>query len=306
MTKVFIDGSSGTTGLRIYDRLKARDDLELLILEDDKRKDPLYIKEYINKSDITFLCLPDDAAREAVTFLENDNTVIIDTSTAHRTDKLFTYGLPELKNQKEKIINSKKIANPGCHATGFISLIAPLIENNVLKKDIKLSCTSITGYSGGGKKMISQYENEFDTLLSSPRLYSLNQTHKHLKEIKEVCKLDFFPIFNPVVSNFYSGMQVIVPLFTDDISCSINDLKALYNDYYKEGLISFKDNIDDNGFISSTILKDKDNLFVTVIGNEDRINLISVFDNLGKGASGAAIQNMNIILGIDEKTGLNV
>lgn len=306
MTKVFIDGSAGTTGLRIYDRLKDRKDIELLILPDDKRKDPLYIKEYLNNSDITFLCLPDDAAKEAVTFKENESTVIIDTSTAHRTDSSFVYGLPELTGQKDKIRNAKLIANPGCHATGFISLVAPLVEKGVISSDAFLSCTSITGYSGGGKKMIADYESTNDPLLSSPRAYGLGQTHKHLKEMKVISKLNNEPIFIPVVSNFYSGMQVTVPLFSKDINCSFEELKTIYKEYYKDGLISFKDSIDKDGFISSTILMNKDNLYVTVTGNEERMNLVSVFDNLGKGASGAAIQNMNIVLGLDEKTGLDI
>lgn len=306
MTKVFIDGSSGTTGLRIFDRLKSRNDLDLLILPDDKRKDNNYIKEYINKSDITFLCLPDEAAKEAVTFVENDNTVIIDTSTAHRTDINFVYGLPELTNQKEKIKSAKKIANPGCHATGFISLIAPLIEKGILDSNSLLSCTSITGYSGGGKKMIAQYKEMNDLLLLAPRAYGLSQTHKHLKEMKYVCKLNNNPIFTPIVSNFYSGMQVTIPLFKEQINCTIQELKETYINYYQNGLISFVENIDENGFISSSLLSNKDNLFITITGNEERFNLVSLFDNLGKGASGAAIQNMNIVLGKDEKLGLDI
>lgn len=306
MTKVFIDGNQGTTGLRIFDRLKDRDDIKLLIIPDDKRKDIKYIKEYINNSDISFLCLPDTAAKEAVTLVENDNTVIIDTSTAHRTDDDFVYGMPELKDQFDKIKNAKRIANPGCHASGFISLIAPLTEAKVISSDINLSCTSITGYSGGGKKMIADYEENKDILHSSPRLYALSQQHKHLSEMKKICRLTNFPVFNPIVSNFYSGMQVIIPLNSEDISCKFSDLKDIYNDYYKEGLISYLENIDNDGLISSTLLSDKDNMYITVTGNEERFNLISVFDNLGKGASGAAIQNMNIVMQTDYKKALNI
>lgn len=306
MTKVFIDGNQGTTGLRIFDRLKDRDDIKLLIIPDDKRKDIKYIKEYINNSDISFLCLPDAAAKEAVTLVENDNTVIIDTSTAHRTDDDFVYGMPELKDQFDKIKNAKRIANPGCHASGFISLIAPLTEAKVISSDINLSCTSITGYSGGGKKMIADYEENKDISHSSPRLYALSQQHKHLSEMKKICRLTNFPVFNPIVSNFYSGMQVIIPLNSEDISCKFSDLKDIYNDYYKEGLISYLENIDNDGLISSTLLSDKDNMYITVTGNEERFNLISVFDNLGKGASGAAIQNMNIVMQTDYKKALNI
>lgn len=306
MTKVFIDGSAGTTGLRIYDRLKDRKDIELLILEDDKRKDEKYIREYINRSDISFLCLPDAAAKEAVLLCENENTAIIDTSTAHRTDPSFTYGLPEIKGHLEKIKKSKRIANPGCHATGFITLIRPLTDAGVLDRDILLSCTSVTGYSGGGKKMIAQYETEQDVLLSAPRVYGLTQTHKHLPEMKMYGGISYDPVFNPVVSNFYSGMQVIVPLHKSQINCSLEDIKKIYREYYTGPVISYTDSADVNGFISSSALSFKDSLTVTAVGNEDRINLISLFDNLGKGASGAAIQNMNILLGLDETLGLSL
>lgn len=306
MAKVFIDGSAGTTGLRIFDRLKKRDDLELLILEDNKRKDERYIKEYMNQSDITFLCLPDAAAREAVLLCENKNTVLIDTSTAHRVDPSFVYGMPELKNQREKIKNSERIANPGCHATGFISLIAPLVDQKVIKKDKKLSCTSITGYSGGGKKMINDYQTSDDSLKKSPRAYGLTQMHKHLKEMKALCSLENEPSFTPVVSNYYSGMQVFIPLFKEDITIPYNELEDLYREYYKNGLIKFKKNIDDDGFISSSLLSGYDDLFITVTGNEERFNLVSVFDNLGKGASGAAIQNMNLLLNLPEGYGLKI
>ena len=305
-SKVFIDGSAGTTGLRIYDRLKDRSDIELLILPDDKRKDEKYIREYINKSDISFLCLPDAAAREAVTFCENENTVIIDTSTAHRTDSSFTYGMPELTGQREKIRVSKRISNPGCHATGFITLIRPLVENGAIDRNTPLSCTSITGYSGGGKKMISEYENDENGMLVSPRTYGLTQTHKHLPEMMMYSDISSSPVFTPIVSSFYSGMQVIVPLHKSQINCSVEELKDIYRNYYTNGLISFSDSQDINGFIHSDLLSGKDTLKTTVAGNDERITLISLFDNLGKGASGAAIQNMNIVLGTDETYGLSI
>ena len=307
MTKIFIDGSAGTTGLRIYERLGERKDLELIILDDAVRKDLSARKEAINASDIAFLCLPDAAAIEAVSLIENDHTAVIDTSTAHRTNETWAYGFPEISGNYDKIRTSKRIANPGCHASGFISLVAPLTENGLLKKDVVLSCTSLTGYSGGGKKMIAQYEDpDRDHLLDAPRAYGLTQVHKHLPEMKKVCGLDNAPVFVPIVADFYSGMEVIVPLSGDMLNCKMDELKDFYRDYYKTGLVHFKDSADDDGLASAAAFSMRDDMEITVTGNEDRILLISRFDNLGKGASGAAIQNMNILLGIDETTGLNI
>ena len=305
MTNVFIDGSAGTTGLRIYDRLNGRDDLNLTILPDELRKDINARKKAINSADIAFLCLPDAAAVEAVSLVENPDTAIIDTSTAHRTADGWAYGFPELKGYREKIANSKRIANPGCHASGFVALVAPLVENGILNANANLSAFSLTGYSGGGKNMIAQYEDDDrEMLLGAPRQYALTQNHKHLKEMVKICRLENAPAFCPIVADFYSGMEVTVPVFKNDIKMSLPELKEFYKDYYKSGLITYNDAENEAGFLSAAALSGKDNMEVTVCGNEDRILLVSRFDNLGKGASGAAIQNMNILLGIDEKTGL--
>ncbi len=305
MTKVFIDGSAGTTGLRIHERLRERSDLQLITLSEELRKDVNARKEALNNADIAFLCLPDAAAIEAVSLIENGTTAVIDTSTAHRTNSDWAYGFAELEGQKEKIKASKRIANPGCHATGFIALIAPLVEKGILKNDISLSCFSLTGYSGGGKKMIAEYEDAArDTLLDAPRMYGLTQSHKHLPEMKQICKLSTEPVFCPIVAPYYAGMQVTVPLAKKDIECSLSQIKTLYKEYYKNGLVSFAGQNDESGFLSASAFCGKDNLDVSVFGNDERILLVSRFDNLGKGASGAAIQNMNILLGVDQATGL--
>lgn len=305
MTKVFIDGSAGTTGLRINERLIARNDIELIKLPEEHRKDISARKEAINSSDVTFLCLPDTAAVEAVAFADNPDTVIIDTSTAHRTAIGWDYGFPEISDNRTKLSQSKRIANPGCHASGFIALIAPLTEYGIIKPSAKLTCFSVTGYSGGGKKMIAQYEDKNrNTLLSSPRQYALNQQHKHLKEMAYISGLDSFPAFCPIVADFYSGMEVTVPIFTEGLSANIDDIKKAYQEYYKNGFVHFCNNADEEGFLSAGAYSGKDNMELSVFGNDERILLVARYDNLGKGASGAAIQNMNIVLGLDEKTGL--
>lgn len=308
MTKVFIDGSAGTTGLRIYERLENRKDTRLLKLSEEKRKDKNARKEALNSADIAFLCLPDDAARESVSLCENESTVIIDTSTAHRTAEDFAYGFPELSAEhKAKIAASKRIAVPGCHASGFISLIYPLIENGIIEKSALLSCFSVTGYSGGGKKMIAEYEGENrDILLSSPRQYGIGQTHKHLPEMIAVTGLKNKPIFSPVVADFYSGMAVTVSLFADMINGSADDIKKIYKEKYTGPIVSYAENADENGFIAANKLAGKDSMEISVAGNDERILLISRYDNLGKGASGAAIECMNIVLGLPETEGLNL
>ncbi len=306
MTKVFIDGSAGTTGLRIYDRLSDRKDIELIILSDDKRKDNKYRKEALNSCDIAFLCLPDDAAREAITLVDNPNTAIIDTSTAHRTNSDWTYGFPEIGDFRKRIAKSKRVANPGCHASGFVALVQPLVNAGIIKESAKLTAFSLTGYSGGGKKMIADYEAaDRSPLLKGPRQYALTQQHKHLKEIVSICGLDHAPAFCPIVGDFYSGMEVTVPLFADDLDGSISDIKNLYKSLYNTSIIHY-DEEDENGFMSTTYLADCDDMQISVKGNDDRILLVSRFDNLGKGASGSAIQNMNILMGIDETTGLKL
>lgn len=307
MTNVFIDGSAGTTGLRIAERLSARTDLYLIKLPEEKRKDASSRKEAILSADIVFLCLPDAAAVEAVGLAGDAKVKIIDTSTAHRVSPLWTYGFPELEGQREKIFNSNRIANPGCHASGFIALIAPLTQNNVINKDACLSCFSLTGYSGGGKKMIAEYEDEnASPLLKAPRQYGLTQQHKHLKEMAYVCELENAPVFCPIIADFYSGMEVTVPLFKKDVTAGIDEIRALYRDYYKTGLIYCDDSEDENGMLSANALSGRDDMCISVHGNQERILVTARFDNLGKGASGAAIQNMNILLGVDEKTGLCV
>ena len=307
MTNVFIDGSAGTTGLRIADRLAARRDLNLLRLPEDLRKDNSARRDAIHGADIVFLCLPDAAAVEAVALAEGSRAKIIDTSTAHRTNPAWAYGFPELTGQREKITASSRIANPGCHASGFVALVAPLVEQGIVRRDASLTSFSLTGYSGGGKKMIAEYESTGrSTLLKGPRQYGLTQQHKHLKEMVKICGLDSAPVFCPIVGDFYSGMEVTVPLFAKDIKGSLDDIRALYRSYYASGLVRFVEEADPDGMLSACGFSGRDDMAVSVFGNDDRIILTSRFDNLGKGASSAAIQNMNILLGVDEATGLNV
>lgn len=309
MKKVFIDGSAGTTGLRIHERLSKRDDIELITLPDEFRKDLEYRKQAINKADIAFLCLPDAAAIEAVSLIENGNTVVIDTSTAHRTLENWAYGFPELsKNTEDKIKTSKRIAVPGCHASGFIALIFPLIEAGILNNDVLLSCHSITGYSGGGKKMIAEYESDdVSQLLLAPRQYALPQRHKHLKEMSKITGLINAPVFSPIVSNFYSGMEVTIPLHVSQLQgYTVEDVKNVYKSKYTGPLVTFCDKTDTDGFLSAATMSNKDSMKVAVYGNEERILLTAVYDNLGKGASGAAIECLNIVLGNEKHYGLEI
>ena len=307
MTKVFIDGSAGTTGLRIADRLAQRQELQLLTLPEELRKDPAARRDALASADIAFLCLPDDAAREAVALAKGMQVKIIDTSTAHRVDPAWAYGMPELKGMREAIRHSSRIANPGCHASGFVALVAPLVEQGILAPDTALSCFSLTGYSGGGKKMIAEYESEHrSALLQAPRQYALSQQHKHLKEMAAISGLETTPVFCPIVADFYSGMEVTIPLFAKDIKGTAEDIRNVYQAYYTTGLIHYCDSTDPDGLLSAAGYAMRDDMAVSVWGNEDRILLCARFDNLGKGASGAAIQNMNILLGVDEATGLNV
>ncbi len=309
MTNIFIDGSAGTTGLRIFERLSARKDINLITLPDELRKDVNARRDALRSADIAFLCLPDAAAVEAVSLAEGSSVAIIDTSTAHRVAPDWTYGFPELMKgaKREEVRSSKRIANPGCHASGFVALVEPLVRSGIVRSDVQLTCTSLTGYSGGGKKMIAEYEDENrDKLLDAPRMYGLTQQHKHLKEMKTVCGLDELPVFCPIVAPFYSGMEVTVPLFKNQIKGEIKDIISIYKEYYKEGLVTFADGSDESGFLSASAFSGRDDMQITVVGNAERILLVSRFDNLGKGASGAAIQNMNILLGVDEACGLDV
>ena len=304
MTKVFIDGSSGTTGLRIRERLAKRDDIEIITVPYELRHDPEVRKKALNEADIVFLCLPDDAAKESVSLVENDHTAVIDTSTAHRTAEGWVYGLPELEGQREKIAKAKRIANPGCHATGFIALIQPLVKAGIINPSAKLQCISLTGYSGGGKKMIAEYESENrGKKYDAPRLYGLTQNHKHLKEMKIVSGLEYAPVFCPIVDDFYSGMETIIPLFADEINGTAEDIKKVYKEVYQSKMI-WCGKEDADGMMAANSMSLRDDMTISVQGNEERILLTARFDNLGKGASGAAIQNMNIIMGIDETTGL--
>lgn len=306
MKKVFIDGSAGTTGLRIFDRLAMRDDIELITLDDDVRKDPKCRKKALNSADIVFLCLPDEAAVEAVAMLDNPNTVVLDTSTAHRTKPDWCYGFPEIfDNGDNTISSSKRIAVPGCHACGFIALIRPLVQARLLKSNIKLSCTSLTGYSGGGKKMIADYQQP-DELLLAPRQYGISQSHKHLKEMKLITGIDNPPIFHPIVADFYSGMEVSVGLFAEDIQGTIDDIKDTYRKQYSGEIVKYVDCADESGFLSAAAKSGLDSMEIAVYGNDERILLCARYDNLGKGASGAAIECMNLVLGTNKTEGLKL
>ena len=309
-TKVFIDGKAGTTGLRIYDRLLQRSDIELLTLSDEDRKVAAKRQEMLNNCDIAFLCLPDDAAREAVSMIENPNVVVLDTSTAHRTDPEWAYGFPELSADfRTKIENSKRIAVPGCHAGGFIALVYPLIAQGFVSPDICLACNSITGYSGGGKKMIAEYEDSARPVeLDAPRQYGLGQQHKHLKEMVKISGLNKAPIFSPIVAPFYSGMVMTVPLFKEQLlnGKTIDDVKALYKNLYNTPIVHYDENASENGLISANVFSGSDSMQITVEGNEDRTLLIARYDNLGKGASGAAVECMNIAMKVDPACGLSL
>ena len=310
MKKVFIDGSAGTTGLRIRERLSERNDIELIVLPEDLRKDVDARREALNRADVSFLCLPDAAAVEALALVENPDAAIIDTSTAHRCADGWVYGFPEIAatGSYEAIRASKRIANPGCHASGFIALVAPLVENGIVAPDVMLSCVSLTGYSGGGKKMIAEYEAPHrDALLEAPRQYGLSQSHKHLPEMAKVCGLSRAPIFMPIVAPYYAGMEVTVTLFHDQLAASIAELTEIYREYYGvkvANVVKVADGGDESGFLSAAAFAGRDDMQIGVFGNGERVLLVARFDNLGKGASGAAIQNMNIILGVDETTGL--
>lgn len=310
MRTVFIDGSAGTTGLRIRERLESRTDLELLILSEELRKDPAARKEMLNRADIAFLCLPDDAAREAVAMIENPDTVVLDTSTAHRTDPNWVYGFPELSEKHwQAVKNAKRIAVPGCHASGFIALTAPLVAAGILPEDALLTCHSVTGYSGGGKKMIAQYEgDESEPLLAAPRQYALGQSHKHLPEMAVMTGLKNAPIFCPIVSNFYSGMAVTVPLFKSQLNegYGIEDVRNVFRTKYQGPMVVWSETPDADGFYSAAALQDSDKMEITVQGNEERILLMARYNNLGKGASGAALECMNLVLGDAPEKNLEV
>ena len=294
MTKVFIDGKEGTTGLKIFERMQSRDDVKLIVLDEQLRKNAQVRKEALNSCDVAFLCLPDEISKESVGLVGNDNTVIIDASTAHRTQ--FTYGLPELSQvHREAIVNSKRIAVPGCHASGYCAIVYPLMEAGVLNDKSEISCVSLTGYSGGGKSMIKEYEAEHSDNLLSPAVYALSQTHKHLPEMRHITGTD--PVFIPVVADYYSGMNVTVSFFSSEIEKIKNIYKQKYN-----GIICYKEL--DGNFLYSNSLSGMDSMEIYVAGDEKKVTVSAIFDNLGKGASGAAVQCFNLVTQQDESKGL--
>ena len=313
-TKIYIDGSEGTTGLRINERFQGRDDIEILTIPSELRKDLNERKKYINASDITFLCLPDAAAIEAVSLVENENVRIIDASTAHRTETGWAYGFPELSaGHREAIVSGKRIAVPGCYASGFVSLVYPLVAGGILPTDYPVSSFALSGYSGAGKKTIAIYESgDRPKEFASGREYALTQQHKHLKEMKKITGLERTPLFSPIIDDYYSGMVVSVPLYADMLSKTMTPETLL--EYYREfyngkpfiKVSEADDEVAASGFIAGNGLSGWDGLKIYVTGNEERIVVSSQFDNLGKGASGAAIQCMNIMLGCDEAKGLNL
>lgn len=312
--KIYIDGSEGTTGLRIFERFQGREDIEFLKINPELRKDPAERKKMINMSDITFLCLPDAASIESVGLVENENVIIIDASTAHRTKEEWAYGFPELSaDYREKIRNSKRIAVPGCYATGFISLVYPLTKGGLIASDCPVSSFGISGYSGAGKKVIAVYEDENrEKMYDAPREYALSQNHKHLKEMKVICGLDREPLFSPIIADYYSGMVVSVPLYADYFTkkMDLQTLHAYFEEYYKGEkfirVMPLGAEEETANMLPGNECSGWDGLRIYITGNDERFVISSQFDNLGKGASGAAIQCMNIVLGVDEATGLDI
>ena len=308
--KVYIDGKDGTPGLQIYDRLSARADIDLLLIDETKRKDRLERKKLMDAADIVFLCLPDAAAIEAVELVENPKTRIIDASTAQRTSPDWDYGFPELSGaHRAAIQNSKRVANPGCHATGFISVVYPLVAMGLLPKDECLSAFSLTGYSGGGKKMIAQYEAaDKETALFAPCPYGMGQSHKHLPEMQKICGLDNKPVFTPIVDDYYKGMATTVPLHMSQLNgvSTLAEVRQKLADYYGGQTLVRVADTTDTAKLYANAQAGKDTLVLYVAGNDEQFTVTALFDNLGKGASGAAVQNMNLMLGLDETTGLNV
>ena len=307
MIKVFIDGGAGTTGLKIVERMQAREDVALITLDEEHRKDPAFRKEAIHAADAVFLCLPDDAAKEAAQLAEGAKAVVIDASTAHRTAEGWAYGFPELSPSHRKAIqNSKRIANPGCYASGFISLVYPLIAHGIAAKDYPFVCHAVSGYTGAGKKGIAEYEaEERDRALDSPRLYALGLHHKHLPEMQKVCALSHPPVFTPYICDFPCGMTVHVPLYRSLLQkkLTVGELTGLFREHYA-GCRFVKVAKEESGFLAANTLEGTNLLQVFVNGNDEQLLLSARLDNLGKGASGAAVQNMNIALGLDEGTSL--
>ncbi|MDD6073027.1 MAG: N-acetyl-gamma-glutamyl-phosphate reductase [Clostridium sp.] len=308
--KIYIDGKEGTTGLQIYDRLAGREDIELLLIDEDKRKDPEERKKLISQADVVFLCLPDAAAVEAVALAEGTEARIIDASTAHRTAEGWAYGIPELsKEHRAAIQKADRVANPGCHATGFITSVYPLVAQGVIPADYPLTVFSLTGYSGGGKKMIAEYESpEKPESYFAPRVYGLTLKHKHLPEMQKVCGLTYPPVFCPVVDDYYKGMAVTVMLQNRLLNGqpTAEEIHAKLASWYEGQKLVKVHPFGWNGMISASELAGKDSLELIVNGHGDQTIVTALFDNLGKGASGAAVQNMNLMLGFEETTGLNL
>ena len=317
--KIFIDGKEGTTGLKIFERFEGRDDLEILLIDEDKRKDVNERKRLINESDYTFLCLPDSAAIEAVSLCENPNTIIIDASTAHRTNPDWAYGFPELSSEhRKKVETSHRIAVPGCYASGFNAIVYPLVKSGILPSDYPVVCHAVSGYSGAGKKAIAQYEDEErDFQLESPRLYGLTQEHKHLPEMQKVSGLSFKPAFSPYICDYFSGMSVSIPLHIRMLNSSkgkigradCQEICDMFKNHYANSIfVQVADfmgqDILTESFIPANTLSGTNNMQIFICGNEERVTITSRFDNLGKGASGAAVQCMNISMGVDETLGL--
>jgi len=308
--KVYIDGKEGTTGLQIYDRLAQREDIDLILIDPDKRKDPAERKRLMDMADIVFLCLPDAAAIEAVSLIESPTTRVIDASTAHRTHPDWDYGFPELSAaHREAIKVSKRVANPGCHATGFISVVYPLVAAGVLPREALLSCFSLTGYSGGGKKMIADYEGEGKTVeMNSPCPYAMGQGHKHLPEMQKICGLDTKPVFTPIVDDYYKGMSTTVSFHMSQLKgvSTLEEVRQTIADHYAGAVMVQVAPTTDAAKVYGNAKAGQDTLMIVVAGNDQQFTVTSLFDNLGKGASGAAVQNMNIMLGLDETTGLSL
>ena len=310
---VFIDGKEGTTGLKIFERFADRSDINIMQIDEDKRKDPAEKAKIINASDYTFLCLPDAAAVESVQLCTNSKTRIIDASTAHRTNPEWAYGFPELDASfREKIAGSNRVAVPGCYASGFVSLGYPLVKSGIMPADYPVVIHAVSGYSGAGKKAIAQYEADGrNPELDSPRLYALTQTHKHLPEMKKIAGLEYEPVFNPYVCDYFQGMTVTVGLHARLLSKKVtaHNVWEMFAAHY-DGCRFVKvagfmgEGVLEEPFIPANTLADTNMMQIFVYGNDDRIMLTSRFDNLGKGASGAAVQCLNIMLGIDEATGL--
>lgn len=304
--KVYVDGQAGTTGLEIIGRLQDRDDIELLMLKDELRHDDEARKAIMKESDLVFFCLPDQAAIEAESLCD-DSTKIIDTSTAHRTS--WTYGFPELDSRhKKEIAAARKVANPGCHATGFISIVYPLIQAGLIQKDLPVTAWSLTGYTGGGKKMIDEYENHKEAKHESPRTYGLNLMHKHIPEMCDQCSLQSNPVFVPIVDDYPRGMLVSIPFRKEDFTRDITPekLREFYSSWYQDALSVKAASEADSGMLESGRLAGTDLLEIHVNGNDDQILVSALFDNLGKGASGAAVENMNLMLGLDPQKGLHL